>query len=602
MRAAKDHTWGPKLHQDGAATFEVWAPALPHVSVEIGADTYPMSAAEGGWYSVTVKNVEPDAAYFFVLPDGSRVPDPASRFQPAGVFGPSVLWDQQAFAWAQVHWSGRPWEEHIFYEIHIGAFTADGTFAAATDHLAHLAEMGFTAIELMPLAQFPGERGWGYDGVFAYAPHNAYGSPDDFKRFVDVAHRCGLAVYLDVVYNHFGPEGNVLPQLAPDFFQADNPTPWGDRIDFGQEAVRRFYLDNALYWIEEYRLDGLRLDAVDQIEDASDPHILEEISQVVRERCRDRHVHLVVENPANGVDLLAKRRDGRRLFDADWNDEFHHSVHVAVTGEDRGHYQPFAGAPLANVKKTLAEGYLHEGKRTLPIEPPPSASLPPTAFIHFLQNHDQIGNRACGDRLHRTVSKDHFRVLTEILVLSPQIPLFFMGDDHLSIRPFHFFSDYNGEIAEAIRANRPREAENFGGFPSGMRPQDIADPNDRATFTRSKIGWDEADTSEASEWREFLLDLLAVRKKHTIPCLNRAGGYAGWVVPSEDTSIFVDWRLPGGLLRLRANLSHETRDLDAGLGQLVYATGDRHQANRLEAWSTHLYIDRTASERTGVSD
>ena len=590
MRATNDHTWGPKLHADGSVTFEVWAPALPHMSVDVGADTYPMSAIGGGWYSVTVKDIELDAAYFFVLPDGSRVPDPASRIQPEGVFGPSSLWDHQAFGWTQVHWTGRPWEEHVFYEIHVGTFTADGTFTAAIDQLPRLAEIGFTAVEIMPLAQFPGERGWGYDGVFPYAPHNAYGSPDDFKRFVDAAHRCGLAVYLDVVYNHFGPQGNVLPQLAPVFFQAVNPTPWGDRIDFGREAVRRFFLDNVLYWIEEYRLDGLRLDAVDQIEDTRDPHILQEISNAVHERFPDRHVHLVVENPANGADLLANRHDGRRLFDADWNDEFHHAVHVAFTGEGSGHYEPFADAPFANIKKALAEGYLHEGKRTLPIEPRPSASLPPTAFVHFLQNHDQVGNRAYGDRLHTTIDRQRLRVLTEILMLSPQIPLLFMGDDHLSSRPFHFFSDYEGEIAEAIRANRPREAENFGGFPRGMRPEDIADPNDRATFIASKLAWEEAGVAEASEWQRYVTELLAVRKKHIVPRLTGAEGYAGSVVSSKDSSIFIDWRLPGGMLRLRANLSEDPCDLGAALGQIVYPVASHTHANRLDAWSTRLYL------------
>ncbi|MCJ8056914.1 malto-oligosyltrehalose trehalohydrolase [Shinella curvata] len=594
MRAANNHTWGPKLHADGSATFDIWAPALPSLAVEISEKIYPMSPIGGSWYSVTVKGVKSDSTYLYVLPDGSRVPDPAPRFQPHGVFGPSRLWDHKAFGWTQNHWTGRPWEEHVFYEIHIGAFTAEGTFVAALEHLPRLAEMGFTAVEIMPLAQFPGERGWGYDGVFPYAPHNAYGSPDDFKCFVDAAHRCGLAVYLDVVYNHFGPEGNVLPQLAPDFFQADNPTPWGDRIDFGQDAVRRFFLDNVIYWIEAFCLDGLRLDAVDQIEDARDLHILQEISDAVRERFSERHVHLIVENPANGTDLLATHHEGRRLYDADWNDEFHHAVHVAVTGEASGHYEPFADAPFANIKKALAEGYLHEGKRTLPIEPSPSASLPPTAFVHFLQNHDQVGNRACGDRLHTAIDKHRFRVLTEILVLSPQIPLFFMGDDHLSNRPFHFFSDYEGEIAEAIKANRPREAENFGGFPPGVRPEDIADPNDRATFTRSKIAWDQTHTPEVSDWKILLAVLLAVRKKHVLPCLTGAEGYAGTVIPSEDSLIFIDWRMPGRMLRLRANLSQEPRDLDARLGQLVYATGSHTHGNSLEAWSTRLYIQPPA--------
>ena len=408
--------WGPQFCEDGSTVFRLWAPAESTLALEIDGRRIAMERQDDGWFAVRLDSQPVGALYGFVLFDGRRVPDPASRFQPLGIDGPSLLCGPDCFAWRQADWCGRPWEEAVFYELHVGTFTRDGTYDAAIEHLPRLAEMGFTAIELMPIAQFPGRWGWGYDGVFQFAPHNAYGTPDELKRLVDAAHQCGLMVFLDVVYNHFGPEGNFLPHYAPGFFHSEDPTPWGSRIAFDEPAVRSYFIGNVLHWLQEYRFDGLRLDAVDQIVDAGTPHILQEISHTADATFTDRQVHLVVENPSNGGDLLVADETGHRLFAADWNDEFHHAMHVAVTGEAEGHYAPYKDRPWKQVKQALAKGYLKQGKTTVGSALPNSACLPPTAFVHFLQNHDQVGNRALGDRLHTSLEPKVHRLLTEILL------------------------------------------------------------------------------------------------------------------------------------------------------------------------------------------
>ena len=583
------YAWGPQALGGDVVSFRLWAPKLSALSVELGGRLVSMQLQRAGWFGAEVDGVGDGASYMFVLPDGTRVPDPASRFQ-ADVSGPSTVCTAAGFDWENKCWRGRAWEESVVYEIHIGTFTANGTFEAAIEHLPRLSELGFTAIEIMPLAHFPGSRGWGYDGVFHYAPHSAYGTPDDFRRFVDIAHGHGLMVFLDVVYNHFGPAGNCLPQYAPEFFRKGAPTPWGDKIDFEREPVRHFFIDSVIYWLGEFQLDGLRLDAVDQMEDDSDRHILQEISETVRDHFPDRHVHLITENPANGTDLLADLGGGRRLFVADWNDDFHHAVHVAATGESGGYYEAFRHDPWTKVKKALAEGYLQQGKRLLRIEPPPTASLPAPAFVHFLQNHDQVGNRALGDRLHTIIGERCHKVLTEILALSPQIPLFFMGDDHLSERRFHFFTDFEGELARAVAAGRRKEAANFGGLPKGYRPEDTPDPNDLATFENCKIIWDEAGGPIRVAWASFLQRLFEVRRKHVVPLLASCPGYAGRVLPSDDDAIYLDWKLNGRVLRLRANCSEHVRILDEGLGRLVYPTPAEVASAVLLPWATHLFV------------
>jgi maltooligosyltrehalose trehalohydrolase len=549
-----------------------------------------MNRSTEGWFQCRIDRQPFGAEYGFVLPDQPPVPDPASRYQPSGVAAPSVLLDENSYRWQNLRWTGRPWEEAVTYELHLGTFTQEGTFRSAIPHLRRLAEIGFTAIELMPLAEFPGERGWGYDGVYQYAPHHAYGSPDDFKALVDAAHRHGMMVILDVVYNHFGPAGNYIKNYAPDFFLADDPTPWGPKIAFARDPVRRFFVDNVLYWLQEFRLDGLRLDAIDQIEDPSSSHILREMSETVRRQIPDRTVHLIVENPANGADLLASDESGAGLFTADWNDDFHHALHVAVTGEATGHYEPFKHDSWGKVRKTLAWGYLRQGRSMLGRPLPDSASLPPTSFVHFLQNHDQVGNRALGERLHAMIDRRCHSVLTELLLFSPQIPLMFMGDDHRSSKPFHFFAAYDGELADAIRRSRPKEALNFGGFPDGTGASDVPDPNESSTFLRCKLHWSEANEKANVSWAEWLCELISVRRQWIVPLLSNKARYSGTVLPSEDGAVFIDWKLAGSILSLRANASPRTYRLDLRPADMRYPGRGQTVAGVLEPWSTHLYI------------
>lgn len=546
-----------------------------------------MQAAGNGWFEVEIRSRPFGEVYGFILADGTVVPDPASRHQ-VDVRGLSTLVDPTSYQWRHSHWKGRPWQEALFYELHIGTFTQEGTFRSAMERLAYLADIGFTAVEVMPLAQFPGERGWGYDGVFQYAPFSGYGSPDDFKAFVDAAHGHGLMVFLDVVYNHFGPTGNFLSSYAPDFFLEDNPTPWGPRIAFASEPVRRFFIENAIYWLTEFHLDGLRLDAIDMITDPSETHILEELSVEAYASVRDRQIHLITENPANGTDLMALRPDGTRLFKADWNDDFHHALHVAVTGESTGHYAPLSDKPWEKTANALAHGYIMDGKRILDVDPPPSSSLPTTCFVHFLQNHDQIGNRALGDRLHTSLDQDLYAALVEVLALSPQVPLFFMGDDHLSTRPFRFFTDYEGELRANVWANRETEARNFGGFPADFGPEDIPDPSRLSTFEDSRIDWVEADRPEAGDWRAFLKNLFRVRAFQIVPIIGKRM-LGGTVVKSPERCLFVDWRHGQGTLHLRANLSEDRIEIAPVPGVEIYS-GKRSQSHgSLDGYSVRVW-------------
>lgn len=581
MTQTGTHHWGPRLLHDGRWQFGLWAPSQDKVLLDIDGRCLVMKARADGWHSVTTDAVKAGARYRFRLSGGISVPDPASRFQPDGVFGPSALCDPSAYRWHLPEWKGRPFEETVLYELHIGTFTRKGTFESATAHLPRLADTGFTALEIMPLAQFPGKRGWGYDGVYPFAPHDAYGAPDEFKRFVDMAHRLGLMVFLDVVYNHFGPEGNFLSSYAPGFFLADNPTPWGPKIDFSQDAVRQFFIANALYWLEEYHLDGLRFDATDHIEDASGPHILEDIAQEVRARIPDRHVHLVSEN--------AVPASAKSLFTAAWNDDFHHAMHVAVTGETGGHYEPYSVSTWDQLRRTLAHGRLRE-----PTEPQsgeqPGAGFAPAEFVHFLQNHDQVGNRALGERLHTQIDRATHRVLTEILLLSPHIPLFFMGDDHLTRSPFFFFADYDGELADAVAANRPREASNFGGLPPGMSPQELADPNAVATFEASIIDRDNEDEPAARAWTAFLKQLFDVRRRHIVPHLKRGLPVTGTAAALKDGQVSVDWALGDVTLCLRANLSQTAYPSGCDARDCVYPVLDAKAGENVEPGTARLYV------------
>jgi malto-oligosyltrehalose trehalohydrolase len=520
------------------ARFRLWAPAAERLAVRIDGRDLPMEPTGDGWFEAAVPGAGAGTAYRFVLPDGTLVPDPAARAQAGDVHGPSLLVDPAAYEWQVAGWTGRPWHEAVISEIHVGTFTPEGTFRAAAGRLAELAEVGFTAIEIMPVAQFAGARGWGYDGVLPYAPHPAYGTPDDLRALVDAAHGLGLMVLLDVVYNHFGPEGNYLGAYAPDFFHPERHTPWGAAIAYERDPVRRFFVENALYWLDEFRFDGLRLDAVDHVRDPdSEVEILVEIAQAVRAAHPERH--LTTEDNRNITRLHERAADGRpALYTAEWNDDFHNVAHVIATGETEGYYTDFAEDRWSKLARALAEGFAYQGEPSRFADGAPrgaaSAHLPPTAFVDFLQNHDQIGNRAFGERLVDLAPRALVRALSAILLLSPHVPLLFMGEEWGETRPFAFFTDFHGELADAVREGRRREFRHFAAFERPETRARIPDPNAPATFEASKLDWSATATPEGGDWLAWTGSLLATRRQEIVPRLAATGGHAGRVLAARD--------------------------------------------------------------------
>ncbi|HET7411830.1 MAG TPA: malto-oligosyltrehalose trehalohydrolase, partial [Pararhizobium sp.] len=514
-------TWGGCLLPNGKAEFGIWAPGQQHMTLRIAGREQRMEPRADGWFTLEVQNAVAGSEYMFLRADGMAVPDPAARVQGGDVHGPSLLVDPESYRWQAADWRGRPWEEAVIYELHIGTFTAEGTFRAAIDQLDHLAGIGVTAIEIMPVAQFAGTRGWGYDGTYLYTPHSAYGSPDDFKALIDAAHGKGLMVILDVVYNHFGPEGNYLAAYAPAFFHPERHTPWGAAIAYEKPPVRAFIIENALYWLKEYRLDGLRLDAIDHIHDEDSPeHILIEMARRIRAEITDRPVHLTTEDNRNITDLHERADDGTApLYTAEWNDDFHNVAHAVATGETDAYYADFAEGHWRKFARALAEGFAFQGEETAKGEKRGSscAHLPPTAFVDFLQNHDQIGNRAFGERLVDLAGEGTVRALTAILLLSPHIPLLFMGEEWGETRPFAFFTDFQGKLADAVREGRRKEFAQFAAFRDPARRTSIPDPNAPATFEASKIDWQRRDSEEGRAWLSFYRDLLQIRRTEIVP-------------------------------------------------------------------------------------
>jgi maltooligosyltrehalose trehalohydrolase len=568
-------SWGAEFVREGEVRFRLWAPGAEQVSVRLDDNDAEMGALKDGWFEMLASGVSPGARYSFVLPDGRAVPDPASRAQAGDVHGPSEIVDPTAYRWRHAGWRGRPWEDAVIYELHVGAFTPQGTFRAAAERLEYLAELGITAIELMPVAQFSGTRGWGYDGVLLYAPHAAYGTPEEMKALVDAAHGHGLMVLLDVVYNHFGPDGNYLHAYAPDFFHPERKTPWGAAIAYEKEPARRFFVENALYWIEEFNLDGLRLDAIDQIGDeVSRTHILEEVARSVQAEHPHRHVHLTTEDNRNVTHLLERDPEGRpRLYTAEWNDDFHNAVHVVATGETEGYYADFSDDAAAKLARSIAEGFAYQGERSAHAgrnRGEPSAHLPPAAFIDFLQNHDQIGNRALGERLISLADSEKVRALTAMLLLSPHIPLIFMGEEYGETLPFNFFTDFQGELADAVREGRRKEFADFSAFLGGDLTS-IPDPNAEATFDASKLDWSKLETVQGRDRIAFIQGLISLRRHHIQPLLEDMKGHAGRVLAVETGMLAVDWMAGKKLLQMRANLGDEPSQAPAISGEVIHA-------------------------------
>lgn len=567
--------WGPVRLANGDVRFRVWADAAD-LTLKVGNSLMPMNDMGDGWLELVVADVPDGAEYAFRFPDGAEIPDPASRCQVADVHGPSRVVDDAAYDW-QSEWSGRPWHEAVIYELHIGTFTPDGTFRSAIDRLDNLVDLGVTAIEIMPIAQFSGRRGWGYDGVLLYAPHNAYGTPDDLRALVDAAHARGLMVLLDVVYNHFGPDGNYLGKLAPGFFDESRHTPWGAGIAYQKPPVRNFFIDNAIYWLDAFRLDGLRLDAIDQIVDPSEMHILAELAKRVRAAFPDRYVHLTTEDNRN-VTHLHERTDGEIVgYSGEWNDDFHNAAHVIATGEIEGYYEDFADNPIRLLARSLAEGFAYQGEPSAHAKGAsrgqPSRHLPPTAFVSFLQNHDQVGNRALGDRLSKLATLQRLRALTSILLLSPAIPLLWMGEEFAAETPFCFFTDFHGELATAVREGRRREFAGFAAFAAD--PLAVPDPNAVETFEQSKLDWQSLDRPEATGSLAYYRELLALRHREIVPLLSTPIG-GGQVITGHPTVVAVDWTLGDRALHLRANLGEEAAPMPAAPGRIIHLEPGDH--------------------------
>ena len=575
-------TWGAERLAGDATRFRLWAPDLEALWLRTPAGDLAMASASGGWFGIETDAVPVGGDYAFVLPDGRAVPDPAARAQAGDVHGPSRLVDPSAFRWQVPDWGGRPWEEAVVSEIHVGTFTPEGTFRAAIDKLDHLVETGITAIEIMPVAHFGGMRGWGYDGVLLYAPHAAYGTPDDMKSLVDAAHARGLMVFLDVVYNHFGPDGNYLHLYAAEFFHEDRHTPWGAAIAYEKPPVRDFLIENAIYWLEEFFLDGLRFDAIDHIDDRSDDPILEAMARAIRRTVADRPIHLATEDARNIVRLHPRDEDGRpALFTAEWNDDYHNVAHAILTGEEDGYYADFREDRPQKLARALAEGFVYQGETsTFLDEAPrgvPSAGQPLTAFVAFNQNHDQAGNRAFGERLISLCEhEDALAAFQAVLLLSPQIPLLFMGEEWGETRPFRFFTDFHDELGEAVREGRRREFRKFARFTDEAARASIPDPNAMSTFEASRIDWDRPATPEGARWLGLHRRLLAVRAREIAPRLRLLKPGAGEVLLADERTVAAAWRLgDGSRLSIAVNLSGEpvATDLEIG-GRLIFRLPD----------------------------
>lgn len=541
--------FGPLRTSEGV-TFRLWAPAARSVDVLLDKPV-PMTR-RGDWFFATVPRAEAGTRYSFRIDGELDIPDPGSHFQPDDVAGPSEVIDHD-FAW-QTEWRGRPWEDCVFLEAHVGTFTPQGTYRAIIDKLDHLVATGITALELMPLSDFPGRWNWGYDGVLPYAPDSSYGRPEDLKALIDAAHARGLMVFLDVVYNHFGPEGNYLGRIAPATF-SDAHTPWGGAIDYRVPEVRAFAVENAVHWLSHYRFDGLRLDAVHAIVTPGEPELLTELSRTVGELAREtgRHIHLVLENDDNRAALLAPDEDppaGR--YRAQWNDDYHHAWHVLLTGEAQGYYSDY-GDVVVHIERVLAEGFSYQGTpsphRGGSQRGEPSTALPRSAFVNFLQNHDQIGNRPLGERLATLALPEAVEAALAVLVLQPSPPLLFMGEEWGATEPFPFFCDFKGELAEAVRQGRKREfAEAYA-----RHGEEIPDPLARETRDLAVLDWGAAAEPAHAQRLALTRDLLRVRRERIVPLLRAMTGKGRATL--ETGRLYAEWPAGSATLMLLANLS-----------------------------------------------
>jgi maltooligosyltrehalose trehalohydrolase len=553
-----EYGFGAQIVTNGTL-FRIWAPEHDSLQLELAnGPVFDLKPAGEGWFEILLEEAQSGTRYRYKLPDGTNAADPAARAQSSDVHGWSVVVDPTSHVWRNPDWLGRSWHEMVIYEVHVGIL---GGYKAVTERLAGLAALGITAIQLMPLADFSGRRNWGYDGVQLFAPAEAYGPLEELKELIDTAHGLRMNVFLDVVYNHFGPDGAYIRAFAPQMFRSDIKTPWGDAIDFRKPEVRSFFVENAIYWLQEYRFDGLRFDAVHAIE--SDDFMETATRRIRSALDQQRLIHFILENETNDSALLAAP-----LITAQWNDDFHNALHVILTGETHAYYEAFADAPIEKLGRVLAEGFAYQGEVSPVSGEPrgePSGHLHPTCFVSFLQNHDQVGNRAKGDRLTTLAHPDALRAAMVLLLLSPQIPMLFMGEEIGSETPFMYFTDYHDELAEAVREGRNKEFAQDPVVASGVTLEEVPNPNAPETFEASspKLG------AQADGWLAFIGNMLIIRRKEIIPRLEGSRGRAATVLGSK--ALLGRWQLgDGSELVIAVNLGADPVAISAVHGRSLY--------------------------------
>ena len=524
-------------YADGQTSFRVWAPGHSEVDVMVEGRSYPLEADRDGYFQGVVTGVEPGRPYQFRLSGSETLyPDPASRAQPEGPLGPSQVVDATSFAWADTAWPGLTIANQVLYELHVGTFTSEGTWAAAVERLPFLKDIGITAIEMMPVAAFTGSFGWGYDGVDLFAPTHLYGEPDDLKLFIDRAHALGLGVILDVVYNHFGPCGNFLDKFSPDYFTDRYENEWGAALNFdgpNSNGMRDLVISNAAYWIEEFHFDGLRLDATQSIHDASDDHVVAALARAARAAAGQRSIIIVAENEPQNTDLVRPGSEGGFGLDAVWNDDLHHSAMVALTGRSEAYYEDHEGKPQEFIS-AAKHGYLFQGQTYFHQKQSrgkPGLNLDPSAFVTFVQNHDQIANCALSVRFQQLTSPGRARAMTALMLLMPGTPMLFQGQEFWSSKPFRYFADHEPELARAVRTGRRDFLRQFPSLDNETALAILKDPHAPETFTECKLDWAEADTHAGIV--DMHGDLLAIRRSHPAIAANRKGGMDGAVLGDE---------------------------------------------------------------------
>ena len=588
----RQYRFGPLL-SDAGVTFRLWAPAVREAALLLD-EPVPMTK-DDGWFEVHVADAGPGTRYRFRIDGELDIPDPISHFQPDDITGPSEVIDHSLYRWQTADWKGLPWEHAVFLETHVGTFTAEGTYRAMIGKLDHLADTGITALELMPLADFPGRWNWGYDGVLPFAPDSAYGTPEDLKALIDAAHARGIMVFLDVVYNHFGPEGNYLYRLSPQFF-AEAHTPWGVAIDYRVPEVRAYVIENALHWLHDYRFDGLRLDAVHAIVDPGEPHVLTDLAKAVNALAAGsgRHIHLVLENDDNATRFLApEAKVSNGFYRAQWNDDYHHAWHVLLTGESGGYYRDYQDV-AAQVARTLAQGFSYQGEpsahRGGQLRGEPCRHLPRADFVNFIQNHDQIGNRPFGERLSTLVKPQALDAALAVLLLQPSPPLMFMGDQWGATEPFLFFCDFEGDLGEAVRKGRKAEFADW----HASAGDGIPDPLAKETKDAAVLDWGALAKSPHKERLALTRALLTARRAHIAPLLPAMIGdgeasFANGLLQAH-------WRAGGKTLMLLANLSEAAQSRPAALdwGEPLWGGAP---AAELPPWSVYAAIVSLSSFR-----